>query len=136
MNIPFYTMTKKGLKIWQMTLTNSLMTHLHQFDYLKPYTPLKAEHFEQKAEVNLLYRIKTSSESKHLSHYFSHSQNFFSLHLERLKHKNLINSHCKTLQHRADNPFPIAILKNIGVKRIKPHQNNGNNYFHVKYHIR
>ena len=46
MNIPFYTMTKKGLKIWQKTLNNSLMTHLHQIDYLKPYTPLKAEHFE------------------------------------------------------------------------------------------
>ena len=46
MNIPFYTMTKKGLKIWQMSFNNSLMTHLHQFDYLKPYTPLKAEHFE------------------------------------------------------------------------------------------
>ena len=46
MNIPYYTMTKKGLKIWQMILNNSLMTHLHQFDYLKPYTPLKAEHFE------------------------------------------------------------------------------------------
>ena len=70
--------------------------------------------FAPKVKYNLLGMVLSPFEAEQRnSAYYSHWIVIL-CDLDRLKHKLIVSSHCKTEQHRADNPFLTAILKKLG----------------------
>ena len=70
--------------------------------------------FAPTVKYNLLGVVTSPFEAEQRNSTNSCYWNVNLFHLDRLKHKNFIGIHCTTLQHRAHNPFSVAILKKLG----------------------